>query len=56
MQQPETMEPTQSDTVKMPGVPAFSLTERDLQILSQTDEEYHLLTWDELKTIICTQA
>jgi hypothetical protein len=54
--QPETMESAQGDMVTMPGVPAFSLTERDRHILSQTDEEYHLLSWDELKTIICTQA
>jgi len=37
----------------IPGVPAFSLTDRDKQILSSTDEEHGLHTWDELKTIIC---
>jgi hypothetical protein len=34
---------------ELDGIP---LTERDKAILSQTDEEYHLFTWDDLKTTI----
>lgn len=45
-----------SDKVDVPGVPAFNLTARDKEILSQTDEEYHLQTWDDLKTIIGSSA
>jgi len=37
-----------------PEPPAFHLTDRDKAILGQTDEEYHFLTWDDLKTIIGT--
>jgi len=33
-------------------LPAFHLTERDKDVLSLTDEQYHLLTWEDLKTII----
>ncbi|KAF2431553.1 hypothetical protein EJ08DRAFT_180166 [Tothia fuscella] len=40
------------DKYAIPGYPAFNLTERDREILSQTDEEYHLQTWDDLKEII----
>lgn len=32
---------------------AFPLTDIDRQILSMTDEEYHLTQWDELSEIIC---
>jgi hypothetical protein len=34
--------------------PSFHLTDRDKEILSMTDDQYHLQTWDELKQIICT--
>lgn len=34
--------------------PVFHLTDRDKEILSMNDEDYHLQTWDELKEIICT--
>ncbi|KAF2398058.1 hypothetical protein EJ06DRAFT_532421 [Trichodelitschia bisporula] len=30
----------------------FERTDREKKILSQTDEEYHFLTWDDLKSII----
>lgn len=45
-----------SDKPHVQGVPAFNLTARDKEILSQTDEEYHLQTWDDLKTIIGSSA
>lgn len=45
-----------SDKFDVPSVPAFNLTPRDKEILSQTDEEYHLQTWDDLKTIIGSSA
>jgi hypothetical protein len=45
-----------TDTFEIPGVPAFNLTERDKEILSQTDEDYHLQTWDDLKAIIGSSA
>ncbi|TID23338.1 hypothetical protein E2P81_ATG02911 [Venturia nashicola] len=45
-----------SDKFHAPGVPAFNLTARDKEVLSQTDEEYHLQTWDDLKTIIANNA
>lgn len=32
----------------------FHLTDVDRQVLAQTDEEFHLHTWDDLKQIICT--
>ena len=35
---------------------AFFLTERDQEILSMTDEEYKLQTWEELKSIIAANA
>ncbi|RDI86815.1 hypothetical protein Vi05172_g3023 [Venturia inaequalis] len=44
------------DRLDVPDVPAFNLTARDREILSQTDEEYHLQTWDDLKTIIANNA
>jgi hypothetical protein len=34
--------------------PVFHLTDRDKEILSMRDEDYHFQTWDELKIIICT--
>ncbi|KAG9236995.1 hypothetical protein BJ875DRAFT_370998, partial [Amylocarpus encephaloides] len=34
----------------------FPLTERDKVALSQTDEEFQLHTWDELKTVIATNT
>lgn len=44
------------DELDIPGVPISSLTERDKQILSSTDEKHRLHTWDELKTIICISS
>lgn len=45
-----------SDKFEVPGVPAFNLTARDKEILALTDEQYHLQTWDDLKTIIGTSS
>ncbi|QDS69561.1 hypothetical protein FKW77_007937 [Venturia effusa] len=45
-----------SHNLNIPDAPAFALTARDKEILSQTDEEYHLQTWDDLKTIIANNA
>lgn len=33
----------------------FHLTDVDRQVLAQTDEEFHLHTWDDLRQIICTR-
>lgn len=43
-------------TFAVPGIPDFNLTERDKEILSQTDEEYHVQTWDDLKVIVGSEA
>jgi hypothetical protein len=45
-----------TDKFNVPGVPAFNLTARDKEILSQSDEDYHLQTWDDLKSIIGSSA
>lgn len=45
-----------TDKLEIPGVPAFSLTTRDREILRQSDDEYHLQTWDDLKIIIGSSA
>ena len=37
-----------------PGPLAFHLTDRDKAILEQTDDQYHWLTWNDVKTIIGT--
>jgi len=38
--------------VKVEEEPPFPLTEVDKWVLSQTDEEFHLHDWEELKNII----
>lgn len=47
---------TMTDKFAIPGVPVFNLTARDKEILAQADEDYHLQSWDDLKTIIGTSA
>jgi hypothetical protein len=34
--------------------PPFNLTDIDRAVLASTDEEFHLQTWEDLKTIIGT--
>ena len=39
-------------TVTDPDPLPFELNDTDRQVLAQTDEEFHLQTWEELKQII----
>lgn len=43
--------PTAADIVN--NAAPFHLTDVDREVLSQTDETFHLMTWDDLKEIIC---
>jgi len=38
------------------GLPAFERSDRVIAFLAQTDDDYHFLTWSDVKTIISTNC
>jgi hypothetical protein len=49
----KTSAPAMGENPESTEIEDIPLTDRDRKILEQTDEEYHLFTWDDLKTVIC---